>query len=73
MPATEKSLADAVTLGYQSAIGRAPDAEELRDAVVFLEGQTASYTEEKKPNPKQLAMADFCQVLFGLNEFVYVE
>jgi mono/diheme cytochrome c family protein len=73
IPVAEKSVADAVTLGYQTAIGRTPDAQELRDSVAFIEGQTASYTEEKKPSPKQLALADFCQVLFGLNEFVYVE
>ena len=73
MPTVEKSLPDAVTLGYQSAIGRRPDETELRDAVAFLESQTASYAAESKTNPKQLALADFCQVLFGLNEFVYVE
>jgi mono/diheme cytochrome c family protein len=73
MPTAEKCLPDAVTLGYQSAIGRAPDETELRDAVAFLESQTASYAAEKKASPKQLALADFCQVLFGLNEFVYVE
>lgn len=73
MPSAEKSLADAVALGYQTAIGRAPDAEELRDSLAFVEAQTASYAEEKKPEAKQLALADFCQVLFGLNEFVYVE
>ena len=26
-----------------------------------------------EPDAKELALADFCQVLFGLNEFVYVE
>jgi mono/diheme cytochrome c family protein len=73
MPTADKSLPDAVTLGYRTAIGRAPDETELRDAVAFLESQTASYAEEKKANPRQLSLADFCQVLFGLNEFVYVE
>jgi mono/diheme cytochrome c family protein len=73
MPATKKSLAESVTMGYQMAVGRAPDETELHDAVVFLESQTASYEAEKKASPEQLALADFCQVLFGLNEFVYVE
>ena len=25
------------------------------------------------PNAEELALADFCQALFGLNEFIYVE
>jgi mono/diheme cytochrome c family protein len=72
-PSAQKSPSDAVTLGYQTAIGRAPDAEELAASVAFIESQIASYREANKPNAQELALADFCQVLFGLNEFIYIE
>jgi hypothetical protein len=71
--AAQESTPDQVALGYQAAIGRAPDAEELAASAAFIEAQEASYREAKGEDARQLALADFCQVLFGLNEFVYVE
>jgi hypothetical protein len=41
--------------------------------VTFLEQQTDSYKAAGKPNPRELALADFCQVLMSLNDFVYVD
>jgi hypothetical protein len=41
--------------------------------VAFLKEQRSAYTAEKKANAEALALVDFCQVLFGLNEFVYVD
>jgi mono/diheme cytochrome c family protein len=69
----EKLPAAAVKHGYQTAIGREPDEEELTSTVTFLAAQEQSYAAASNPNPRELALADFCQVLFGLNEFVYVE
>ena len=68
-----KSLAKAVREGYQTALSREPTPEELADNVAFLKLQTASYKTEGKQNGRELALADFCQVLICLNEFVYVE
>jgi mono/diheme cytochrome c family protein len=75
LPAYEKSPAEAVTLGYVSAIGRLPDDEELAASVAFLAALEKSHSSDKDNSDKsrELALADFCQVLFGLNEFVYVE
>ena len=73
LPAMDKSPADAVASGYVSAIGREPDAVERSAAVAFLAAQEKSYASAGKSNARELALADFCQVLFGLNEFVYVE
>ena len=61
--------ADAVTRGYQTVLGRAPTAEEQKSITAFIEAQTKSYPN----NGPQLALADFAQVLFGLNEFIYVQ
>jgi hypothetical protein len=59
------SDADAVTLAYKIALCRAPTKEELDDATAFLKAQGAA--------ARDTAMADLCQVLFCLNEFLYVE
>jgi mono/diheme cytochrome c family protein len=73
LPIYEQSAEEAVKQGYRQAIGREPDADEVRETTQFLAEQIKSYTADNKANAKQLALADFCQVLFGLNEFVYVE
>ncbi|QDU26499.1 Planctomycete cytochrome C [Anatilimnocola aggregata] len=73
LPAAEKDMATATRQAYLQAIAREPDAAELREATAFLAEQELLYQADKKPNAKELALADFCQVLFGLNEFVYVE
>jgi hypothetical protein len=72
-PHADKSLAAAVAQGYRTAIARPPDETELQTAIAFIQSQQASYAADQKPNARELALADFCQVLFGLNEFVYVE
>jgi mono/diheme cytochrome c family protein len=73
VPAFEKSPAEAVRLGYQTAIARQPAEGELAAAVAFLEAQEKSYVSSGKGDARELALADFCQVLFGLNEFVYID
>ena len=57
---------------YLICFSRAPHADELTSGKAFIESQRTSYDAEKKPNAEALAMADYCQVLLGLNEFVYV-
>ncbi|MBL9147013.1 MAG: PSD1 domain-containing protein [Verrucomicrobiaceae bacterium] len=57
---------------YRICFSRAPRADEIASGKAFVESQRTSYAAEKKPNAEALAMADYCQVLLGLNEFVYV-
>ncbi len=57
---------------YLICFSRAPHADELTSGMAFIESQRTSYEAEKKPNAEALVMADYCQVLLGLNEFVYV-
>ncbi len=68
-----KSPGSAVKAGYLAALGRLPEKEELADTVEFLTSQSASYKADDRKDAAELAMADFCQALFGLNEFIYVE
>jgi hypothetical protein len=56
---------DAIKLAYRSALCRGPTAQELADALPFVRGKTG--------DARELAFADFCQVLFCLNEFLYAE
>ena len=71
--AYKDSPATAVKQGYLRAIARDPDDEELRSSLSFLATQEKSYATDEQSNAAELTLADFCQVLFGLNEFVYVE
>jgi cytochrome c553 len=73
LPAAEKSTADAVREGYLRALARQPDDAELQQITAFIDAQIASYEAAKKPSARELAMADFAQVLFSLNEFIYVD
>jgi hypothetical protein len=63
----------AVRSAYRVALGRGPSDAELSDATEFLREQEASYRADGRPNPGPLAMADFCQAVMSLNEFVYVD
>ncbi|MEQ8788538.1 MAG: PSD1 and planctomycete cytochrome C domain-containing protein [Pirellulaceae bacterium] len=62
-----------VARGYMSALGRRPTKAERADNVAFLEQQAQRYADDKQAESNTLALADFCQVLMSLNEFVYVE
>ncbi len=57
--------AEAVKQAYLLALCRPPTASEQTEGVAFLTGKTGE--------ARQIALADFCQVLFCLNEFVYTD
>ena len=69
----QQGPAAAVRQAFLTALARLPDAEEEAAAVAFLEAQERTYTQEGKSNASQQALADLCQVLFGLNEFIYLD
>jgi hypothetical protein len=66
-------MAEAVTRAYLEAVGREPSQTEAADVQAFISGQAQSYAAAGKADASELALADFCQALFGLNEFVYIE
>ena len=59
--------------GYLTAIARKPTADERADSAAFVKRQLESYQKVGKTEARELAFADFCQVLMCLNEFVYVD
>jgi len=72
-PDEKTSIEDAIKAGYLRALGRAPTDKEAKESQAFVASQFESYRKGGKPNGRDLALADFCQVLFCLNEFVYVD
>jgi hypothetical protein len=59
----EGDAAKRVEALYRRAVGRAPNAEELKLALAFLK--------EDKGDAER-ALADLCVVIFNTHEFVYV-
>jgi hypothetical protein len=72
-PSQTVAFADAVRGGYRLALGREATEKELAVSVDFLEQQVASYRESGRADARQAALADFCQALLGVNEFVYID
>ena len=72
-PRASEPLEVTVERGYLTALGRPPDKDELAEAMAFIERQKASYGGPANAAGTETALADFCQVLMSLNEFVFVE
>ena len=58
---------------YQRAFGRNPTDEEAKLAAEFLKQQTEVYQQAKHAKAANAALTDFCQTLFSMNEFIYVD
>ena len=69
-PDAKTTLEAAVRNGYLIALARQPSRDELADDLAFIQKQMATYPEDQR---REAALADFCQVLLCLNEFIYVE
>ena len=78
MVAPQRGAFDAhVTKAYELALNRQPTAEEMSASVAFLhlqqERRQARDPSQSADAIRRLALADFCQTLFFLNEFIYVD
>ncbi|HEY7118535.1 MAG TPA: PSD1 and planctomycete cytochrome C domain-containing protein [Tepidisphaeraceae bacterium] len=67
------SVEEAVTRAYLAALCRPPDAQELKDGAGFVREQAAEFAKAEKGDGLEMAMTQFCQTMFCLNEFIYVE
>ena len=65
-----KELDQAIQEIYLRTLTREPTSDELHNCISFVNEQADSYRDVE--NARSLALADLCQVLFGLNEFVYL-
>jgi hypothetical protein len=63
--------------GFQLALGRAPSETERSAALAFLEVQIKERQNRENQMPaeeiRRRALADLCQALFSLNEFLYID
>ena len=64
---------DRIGHAYNAAIGREPSAEERNLAEEFLAGQSAEYRDAGRNDADKVALADLCQAILSINEFVYVD
>jgi len=62
---------ESIRRAYRLALSRDPTSDESAEGAAFVKGQEASYA--RKADARQLAVADFCQVLMCLHEFMYVD
>ena len=58
---------------YRHAVGRVPSAAEAEDATAFLAAQQASYAAAGTADAAARSRTDFCQVIMGLNETLFIE
>ena len=66
-----------VLLAFQLGLFRDPEPNEVAPSLAFLANQ-ASARREREPKladekAADLALVDFCQMLFSLNEFIYID
>ena len=71
--AAKLSADETVAQAYRLAFGREPTKPESELAEKFLSRQTAVYQQAKDSNATTTALVDFCQTLFSMNEFIYVD
>lgn len=62
-----------IEVAYQTSFARLPTETEFTAAIQFIEAQATARTERSEQNPRIEALTDYCQALFGLNEFIYVD
>jgi mono/diheme cytochrome c family protein len=63
-----------VERAYRLAFGRPPTAAERDAGVEFLDRRARDRSaRDPKSDARRSALTDYCQALFGLNEFVYVD
>ena len=63
---------EAISVAYQTVVGRKPTQVETKSVTAFVGAQAQSYKAAGRNDARKLALADLAQVLFGLNEFIYV-
>jgi mono/diheme cytochrome c family protein len=69
----EDQLQPIIEKAFETSFARLPTTTEIETSIQFIEAQTKARTERAETEPRIEALTDFCQSLFGLNEFIYVD
>jgi hypothetical protein len=70
-PSSSMSPEKVVDSAYAIALSRPPTDAERQQMADFINKQTASYGEDGKAMER--AVADFCQLMLCLNEFIFID
>ena len=70
-PTSTEISKEMIDLAFVTVLSRRPTLQERSRMEAFLQRQTDSY--RNAPQARELALADCCQVLLCLNEFIFVE
>jgi len=64
-----------IRLAWRLALAREPSADELESSAAFIKAQIQqrSTRDSGTSDPQHLGLTDFCQMIFALNEFIYVD
>lgn len=63
---------DPIKAVYELALSRAPTSAEHLAADGFVSSQAEAYLDAGRKDGQRLALIDFCQSVFSLNEFIYL-
>lgn len=69
----ESKLQRTIELAFEASLARVPTESEIEASVQFIKAQTKARAERTEQDPISEALTDFCQSLFGLNEFIYID
>ncbi|MCA9139064.1 MAG: PSD1 domain-containing protein [Planctomycetales bacterium] len=58
---------------FETAFARLPTKTEIETSIRFIESQSKVRTDRAEQDPRIEALTDYCQSLFGINEFIYVD
>lgn len=60
---------------WRETFSREPSARETAESVAFINQQLAKRAarNDQTADAQKLALTDFCQAIFGLNEFIYID
>jgi hypothetical protein len=62
-----------IKLAYQLALNRAPEGNEVADALNYFEDYAAKIADEGAAVSRERAWTSFCRILYASNEFIYVQ
>lgn len=69
----EFELQPIIEKAFETLFARLPTNKEIETSIQFIESQTQVRSERAESDPQIEALTDYCQSLFGLNEFIYVD
>ncbi len=72
-PSPNTSTSEAIEGAYRLTLNRLPSKQEKKNSLRFIENQLIQYKSETESVARAMALTDFAQVVFSLNELIYVD